>query len=122
MSDYDSENIFAKILKGDIPCREVDQDDQTLSFEDINPQAASHSLVIPKGAYKDLSDFADHGSDAELAAWVRTLARVAARKNIADSGYRVIVNCGGHAHQDVPHLHGHVLGGQPLGPLLTRKG
>lgn len=121
MSSYDPENIFAKILEGAIPCQEVDQDDLTLSFEDINPQAPVHSLVIPKGAYTDLSDFAARGSDAELAAWVRALARVAAAKNVDGNGYRVIVNCGNNAHQEVPHLHGHVLGGQPLGPMLNRN-
>ena len=120
MSNYDPQNIFAKILEGSIPCREVDQDDQTLSFEDINPQAPVHALVIPKGGYTDLSDFAARGSDAELAAWVRALARVASKAAVDGSGYRVIVNCGGDAHQEVPHLHGHVLGGKPLGPMLTK--
>lgn len=122
MTDYDPENIFAKILEGTIPCNEVDQDETTLSFEDINPQAPVHSLVIPKGAYTDLSDFAARASDAEIAGWVRALARVAARKGVDGEGYRVIMNCGANAHQEVPHLHGHVLGGQPLGPMLSRKG
>lgn len=122
MTDYDPENIFAKILEGTIPCKEVDQDETTLSFEDINPQAPVHSLVIPKGSYTDLSDFAARASDAEIAGWVRALARVAARKAVDGEGYRVIMNCGANAHQEVPHLHGHVLGGQPLGPMLSRKG
>ncbi|MGC6485345.1 MAG: histidine triad nucleotide-binding protein [Candidatus Puniceispirillales bacterium] len=122
MTDYDPENIFAKILEGTIPCNEVDQDETTLSFEDINPQAPVHSLVIPKGSYTDLSDFAARASDAEIAGWVRALARVAARKGVDGEGYRVIMNCGANAHQEVPHLHGHVLGGQPLGPMLSRKG
>ena len=79
------------------------------------------SLVIPKGAYTDLTDFAARASDAEIADWVRALARVAASKGVDGPGYRVIMNCGGHAHQEVPHLHGHVLGGRALGPMLTRN-
>ena len=121
MTAYDPENIFAKILNGSIPCNEIDQDETTLSFEDINPQAPVHSLVIPKGAYTDLTDFAARASDAEIAGWVRALARVAASKGVDGPGYRVIMNCGGHAHQEVPHLHGHVLGGRVLGPMLTRN-
>lgn len=121
MSAYDPENIFAKILEGTIPCHEIDQDDTTLSFDDIGPQAPVHGLVIPKGAYQDLTDFAARASDAELAGWVRALARVAAKKQVDQSGYRIIVNCGADAHQEVPHLHGHVLGGQALGPILMRK-
>lgn len=122
MTDYDPENIFAKILEGSIPCHEVDQDETTLSFEDINPQAPVHSLVIPKGAYTDLSDFAARASDTEIADWVRALARVAAKKDVDGSGYRVIMNCGVNAHQEVPHLHGHVLGGRALGPMLNKTG
>lgn len=118
---YDENNVFAMILRGDIPSVPVDQDETTFSFADINPQAASHNLVIPKGAYTNLTDFAEHASDAELAGWVRALARVADTSGLRDSGYRVIVNCGGDAHQEVPHLHGHVLGGHALGPMLTRK-
>jgi diadenosine tetraphosphate (Ap4A) HIT family hydrolase len=116
--NYDPENIFAKILDGAIPCQEIDQDETTLSFEDINPQAPIHCLVIPKGAYTDLSDFAARASDAEIADWVRALARVATKKGVDDSGYRIIVNSGENANQEVPHLHGHVLGGKALGPML----
>ena len=99
----------------------MDQDEQTFSFADINPQAPQHHLVIPKGAYTDLTDFADRASDDELAAWVRALARVAKTSGVAKEGYRVIVNVGGHGGQEVPHLHGHVLGGAPLGQMLTRR-
>lgn len=118
---YDENNVFAMILRGDIPSTPIDQDETTFSFADINPQADSHSLVIPKGAYTNLTDFAEKASDAELAAWVRALARVAAATGLGDRGYRVIVNCGPDAHQEVPHLHGHVLGGHALGPMLSRK-
>jgi len=120
-SDYDPDNIFVRILDGRLPSQPVDQDEQTFSFADINPQAPQHHLVIPRGAYTDLTDFADRASDSELAAWVRALARVAKTSGVAKEGYRVIVNIGGHGGQEVPHLHGHVLGGAPLGPMLTRR-
>ena len=121
MADYDDNNIFARILRGEIPSQTIYEDATTLSFSDINPQAGSHSLVIPKGAYANLSDFADGASDAELADWVRSLVRVARKNGLDENGYRVIVNCGDNAHQEVPHLHGHVLGGHALGPMLTRR-
>ena len=119
---YDNDNIFARILRGEIPSDKVDEDGTTLSFEDVNPQAGSHSLVIPKGPYADLTGFAEGASDAELAGWVRALVRVAKAKGLEKSGYRIIVNCGNDAHQEVPHLHGHVLGGHALGPMLSRRG
>ena len=115
---YDPDNVFARILDGRLPVSVIDEDAATLSFTDINPQAPQHYLVIPRGAYTDLSDFAARGSDGELAAWVRGLARVAEKCGVAASGYRVIVNCGGDGGQEVPHLHGHVLGGAPLGAML----
>ena len=119
---YDPDNIFARILDGRLPASVIDEDATNLSFTDINPQAPQHHLVIPRGAYTDLSDFAARGSDAELAAWVRALARVAQKSGVAASGYRVIVNSGGDGGQEVPHLHGHVLGGAPLGAMLMRRG
>ena len=118
---YDPDNIFAQILDGRIPSAPVDEDHHTYSFTDINPQAPQHHLVIPRGAYKDLTDFADQASDAELAEWVRALARVARKTGVSDHGYRVIVNVGHHGGQEVPHLHGHVLGGEPLGVMRSRK-
>ena len=123
MSDnYDNDNIFARILRDEIPATKVDEDDATLSFADVNPQAPSHSLVIPKGAYATLTDFADRASDAELAGWVRALVRVAKAQGLESSGYRVIINCGQDGHQEVPHLHGHVVGGRALGRMLPNKG
>ena len=118
---YDKDNIFARILRGEIPSDKVDEDDTTLSFADVNPRAPCHVLVIPKGAYANLTDFAGGASDAELAGWVRALARAAKAKGVDGSGYRVIVNCGEDGHQEVPHLHAHVVGGHPLGPMLSRK-
>ncbi|MCE2517274.1 MAG: HIT domain-containing protein [Alphaproteobacteria bacterium] len=118
---YDADNIFAQILDGRIPSSPVDETPDTLSFADINPQAPVHHLVIPKGPYADLTSFAENASDKELAEWVRGLARAATSAGIAQSGYRVVVNCGADSHQEVPHLHGHVLGGHPLGPILTRR-
>ena len=122
MSDsYDNDNIFARILRGEIPANKVDEDDTTLSFSDVAPQAASHTLVIPKGAYTDITEFAEKASDAELAGWVRALVRVAKAESLDAGGYRVIVNCGRDGHQEVPHLHGHVLGGHALGPMLSKR-
>ena len=122
MSDgYDNDNIFARILRGEIPANKVCEDDTTLCFADVAPQAPSHTLVIPKGPYATLTDFADNASDAELAGWVRALVRAAKEENIAGKGYRVIVNCGNDGHQEVPHLHGHVVGGRAMGPMLKKS-
>ena len=119
---YDKNNIFAKILRGEIPCKAIDEDDHTLSFADINPQAPIHVLVIPKGAYTDWSDFAFHASDEEIVAFSRAISRVAELTGIVETGYRVISNIGPDSHQEVPHLHMHVLGGRPVGPLVAIKG
>ena len=118
---YDNDNIFAKILRGEIPCDKVFEDDHTLAFKDIHPQAAVHLLVIPKGAYVSIDDFHANATDAEIAALTRAIGTVARAAGGADCGYRVITNAGPDSHQEVPHLHFHVLGGQPLGPLLTRR-
>lgn len=118
---YDQDNIFARILRGEIPADKVDEDDSTLSFADVSPRAPSHVLVIPKGAYPNLTGFADGASDAELAGWVRALVRVAKARGIDATGYRVIVNCGDDGHQEVPHLHAHVVGGRALGPMLSGR-
>lgn len=117
---YDDSNIFAKILRGEIPCNKVAEDDHTLAFEDIAPLRAVHVLVIPKGAYVDWRDFAATASDEEQAAFTRMIAQVAEVTGIADSGYRVISNIGRNGHQEVPHLHMHVLGGEAVGPLVDR--
>lgn len=117
---YDDGNIFAKILRGEIPCKKVAEDEHTLAFEDINPLRAVHILVIPKGAYVDWRDFAATASADEQAAFTRMIAHVADITGIAGSGYRVISNIGRDGGQEVPHLHMHVLGGEPVGPLVAR--
>ena len=118
---YDESNIFARILRGEIPCTKVAEDEHTLAFEDIAPARAVHVLVIPKGAYVDWQDFAARASDAEQAAFTRMIAHVATITGIADGGYRVISNIGANGHQEVPHLHMHVLGGEAVGPLVERS-
>ena len=118
---YDSNNIFAKILRGEIPCQKIDEDEHTLSFADINPQAPVHILVIPKGAYCDWADFAATASAVEMAAFTKSIHRVAELTGISKTGYRVISNTGLDSHQEVPHLHMHVLGGAPVGPLVLAK-
>ncbi len=118
---YDDNNIFAKILRGQIPCKKVHEDSHTLAFEDINPQAPVHTLVIPKGKYVSMTDFAAKASDAELAAFSRAVLKVVEIKGLQAGGYRLITNNGLNGGQEVPHLHVHVVGGQPLGPMLSRK-
>ena len=117
---YDDQNIFAKILRGEIPCNKVAEDEHTLAFADINPARAVHVLVIPKGAYVDWQDFAARASAEEQAAFTRMIAHVAEVTGIADSGFRVISNIGVNGHQEVPHLHMHVLGGEPVGRMVDR--
>lgn len=118
---YDDQNIFAKILRGEIPNATVYEDDFVLAFKDISPQRAVHILVIPKGPYEDLTAFTQRASDAELAGYMRALGKVADIAGVADAGYRVISNIGDHGHQEVPHLHFHLLGGEPAGPMLKRN-
>ena len=118
---YDDSNIFAKILRGEIPCTKVAEDEHTLAFEDINPVRAVHVLVIPKGAYTDWRDFVATASDEEQVAFNRMIAHVAAVSGIADTGYRVISNIGRDGGQEVPHLHMHVIGGESAGPLVDRN-
>ncbi len=117
---YDPNNVFARIIRGEIPCNKLYEDEHVLAFHDINPQAPVHVLVVPKGPYVSMTDLAEHASDAEIAALNRVVAKVAAAAGVAESGYRVLVNNGGDAHQEVPHLHLHVFGGRRLGPMLVR--
>jgi diadenosine tetraphosphate (Ap4A) HIT family hydrolase len=116
---YDDNNIFAKILRGEIPCTKVYEDEHTLAFEDIHPRAPVHTLVIPKGKYVSMSDFSAKASDAEIAAFVRAVGKVARLKGLDDPGYRILANIGGHGMQEVPHLHVHIFGGKPLGAMLA---
>ena len=117
---YDDQNVFAKILRGEIPNRTVYEDDFALAFHDIAPQAPVHILVIPKGAYVSWDDFSARGSVAEIAGFVRAVGHVAREAGLVAPGYRLLANVGGHGHQEVPHLHVHLFGGQPLGPMLAR--
>jgi len=115
---YDHNNVFAKILRGEIPNKTVYEDDMVLAFHDIAPKKKVHVVIIPKGAYSDISDFGDNAKDAELVALMRAVPKVAEAAGIKDSGYRVISNCGTHGHQEVPHLHLHLLGGEPVGRMV----
>jgi histidine triad (HIT) family protein len=117
---YDDQNIFAKILRGEIPNKTVYEDEWALAFHDINPQAPVHILVIPKGHYVSWDDFSGKASDAEIAGFVRAVGVVARDLGLVAPGYRLLANTGHHAHQEVPHLHVHLFGGKPLGPMLLR--
>ena len=117
---YNPENIFAKIIRGEIPCDKVYEDDHTLAFNDINPQAPVHVLVIPKGAYVNMEDFHAKASDEEIAALIRAVGEVAKIKGMSDTGYRILSNTGEDAHQEVPHLHIHVVGKRDLGRMIGR--
>jgi len=115
---YDQNNIFARIVRGEIPCKKVYEDQHVLAFHDIRPQTPTHILVIPKGAYVSLDDFAAKASDAEIASLVRAAGRIAREQGVAESGYRVLANHGRDAHQEVPHFHLHIFGGRDLGRMI----
>ena len=117
---YDDSNVFAKILRGELPCKKVHEDEHSLAFHDINPIAPVHILVIPKGAYVSWDDFAERASDAEIAGFVRAVGKVAREAGMVVQGYRLLSNVGKRSGQEVPHLHVHIFGGQPLGPMLSR--
>jgi len=115
---YDDNNVFAKILRGEIPCKKVFEDDFALAFHDINPQAPVHVLVIPKGRYVSWDDFSAQASDAEITGFVRAVGEVARAAGLPAPGYRLLANIGKDGHQEVPHLHVHVFGGRQLGAML----
>ena len=117
---YDDQNIFAKILRGEIPNRTVLESEHSLAFHDIAPLAPIHVLVIPKGAYVSWDDFSGKASEAEIADFVRTIGEVARTIGADTQGYRLLANTGKRSGQEVPHLHVHIFGGQPLGPMLAR--
>jgi histidine triad (HIT) family protein len=119
---YDSGNVFARILRGEIPCDKVYEDEWALAFRDINPQAPVHLLVIPKGAYESMVDFGEKASDAEIAGLFRAVAKVAELTGVAQTGYRILANTGPHGRQEVPHLHIHLFGGAQLGRMIERVG
>lgn len=115
---YDSNNIFARILRGEIPCKKVYEDEHVLAFHDINPQAPVHILVIPKAPYVSLDDFSAQASDAEIAALMRAVSKIAHDNGLDESGYRFLSNNGRDANQEVPHLHIHIFGGKGLGRMI----
>jgi len=117
---YDDQNVFAKILRGEVPNTTVMETEHSLAFHDINPLAAIHVLVIPKGRYVSWDDFAATASDAEIGDFIRTVGEVARMTGADAQGYRVLSNVGKRGGQEVPHLHVHLFGGQPLGPMLAR--
>ncbi|MES2068587.1 MAG: histidine triad nucleotide-binding protein [Sphingomonas sp.] len=117
---YDDQNVFAKILRGEIPATRLYEDDYALAFPDINPQSPTHILVIPKGAYVSWDDFSAKASDAEITGFVRAVGKVARDAGLVAPGYRLLANSGTDSHQEVPHLHVHIFAGRALGPLLAR--
>jgi len=114
---YDSENIFAKILRGEIPCDKVFENDHALAFNDIAPQAPVHILVIPKGEYISIADFSAKASAEELKGFHDAIAQIVTEKQLEPQGFRVIANSGDFGGQEVPHYHAHILGGEPIGPM-----
>ena len=116
--DYDDGNIFARILRGEIPCDKVFEDEHALAFHDINPQTPIHVLVIPKGAYVSMDDFSGRASDAEIAGLMRAVGRVARDLGALEGGYRILSNTGPDAHQEVEHFHIHIFAGKNLGRMI----
>lgn len=117
---YDDSNIFARILRGELPSKTVYEDEFALAFHDINPQAPLHILVIPKGSYVSWDDFSERGSDAEIAGFIRAVGKVARDHGLVAPGYRLLANVGLDSHQEIAHLHVHIFAGRQLGPMLAR--
>jgi histidine triad (HIT) family protein len=117
---YDDDNIFAKILRGEIPSKKVFENEHALAFHDIHPLAPTHVLVIPKGKYVSMADFTANASEAEIAGFFRAVGAVAKQLGLEADGYRVLANMGEHSGQEVPHLHVHIFAGRPLGRMLER--
>ena len=117
---YDPNNVFARILRGELPCRKVYEDAHVLAFHDIRPQAPIHIVLIPKGEYVSVDDFSERASDAELAAFIRAIGHIARQEGVGMGGYRILANHGAAAHQEVPHFLLHLFGGRDLGPMLRR--
>lgn len=117
---YDETNVFARILRGEIPAKAVYEDEHAFAFHDINPQAPVHILVIPRGAYVSWDDFSERASAEEIAGFVRAVGHVARSQGLVAPGYRLLANAGIDSGQEVPHLHVHIFGGRGLGPMLAR--
>lgn len=119
---YDPGNVFARILRGEIPCDKLYEDAHTLAFRDLHPKAPTHILVIPKGAYRDIADFGARADTVEITAFWRAVAAIAAEHGLAETGFRSIANTGRNGGQEVPHFHVHLLGGRALGPMVAPAG
>jgi len=117
---YDRDNVFAKILRGEIPCQRVYEDDYALAFHDINPLAPVHVLVVPKGEYVSMDDFSSQASADQVAGFFRAVGATARTLGLPRDGYRFLANTGAHGRQEVPHFHVHVFGGAPLGRMLQK--
>ncbi|HET6520051.1 MAG TPA: histidine triad nucleotide-binding protein [Geminicoccaceae bacterium] len=117
---YDENNVFARILRGELPCDKVYESEHALAFRDINPLTPVHVLVIPKGRYASMDDFSANASPEELAGFFRAVGEVARGLGVDASGYRMLANHGRDANQEVPHFHVHIFGGAPLGPMIRR--
>jgi histidine triad (HIT) family protein len=115
---YDDTNIFARILRDEIPSKRVYEDEWAIAFHDINPQAPIHLLVIPRGPYVSWDDFTAKASDAEIVGFTRAVGEVARQAGLVEPGYRMLVNIGGHGHQEVPHLHVHIFGGRQFREMI----
>ncbi|MGH7103733.1 MAG: histidine triad nucleotide-binding protein [Acetobacteraceae bacterium] len=115
---YDDANIFARILRRELPSKKVYEDAYALAFHDIRPQAPVHVLVIPKGAYVSFSDFSERASEGEIAGFFRAVGTVARQLGLEGKGYRLLANMGSDANQEVPHFHVHIFAGRPLGRML----
>lgn len=116
---YDSNNIFARIIRGEIPCNKVYEDDYVLAFNDIHPKTPVHVLVCPKGPYASMTEFSRDASDIEIVALYRAVAKIVTDLKLDQTGYRVISNAGVNGGQEVPHLHLHILGGRAVGPMVS---
>lgn len=119
LAPYDDSNVFARILRGEIPCRKVFENDQVLAFHDIHPQAPIHILVIPKARYVSFADFTAKGSDAEIASFFRAVREITRALGLEANGYRLLTNMGVDANQEIAHFHVHIFAGRPLGPMLA---
>lgn len=122
LGPYDDTNVFARILRGEIPSRRVYEDAWAVAFHDVAPQAAVHVLVIPRGRFASLADFTAEATDEEIAGFFRAVGHVARTLGLEQGGYRALANVGGHAGQEVPHLHVHLFGGEGLGRMIAVPG
>ena len=116
---YDDQNVFARIVRGELPCNKIYENDHALSFHDIAPQAPVHALVIPKGRYVSMADFAAGAGADEQAGLFRAIGATAEALGVVEPGYRLLTNTGPDAHQEVMHLHFHILAGKRLGPMIA---